>query len=155
MKFPSRKVFSRGSLQKSLALQPVYLGASVSPDYIRLLILEIPGNDDNHVTLSDPDPLLHLAWYAGHPGNAVDAPHLYAIGAKQAFHMTEYLSILFAGETNSSNYSSFFFPPLTTFIQLITSIIITDIRLMISSRSLCLEQPKHLSCALALKTTLK
>jgi hypothetical protein len=121
MKFPSRKVFSRGSLQKSLALQPVYLGASVSPDYIRLLILEIPGNDDNHVTLSDPDPLLHLAWYAGHPGNAVDAPHLYAIGAKQAFHMTEYLSILFAGETNSSDYSSFFFPPLTTFIQLITS----------------------------------
>ncbi len=69
--------------------------------------------------------------------------------------MTEYLSILFAGETNSSNYSSFFFPPLTTFIQLITSIIIMDIRLMISSRSLCLEQPKHLSCALALKTTLK
>jgi hypothetical protein len=121
MKFPSRKVFSRGSLQKSLALQPVYLGTGVSPDYIRLLILEIPRNDDNHVTLSDPDPLLHLAWYAGHPGNAVDAPHLYAIGAKQAFHMTEYLSILFAGETNSSDYSSFFFPPLTTFIQLITS----------------------------------
>jgi hypothetical protein len=155
MKFPSRKVFSRGSLQKSLALQPVYLGASVSPDYIRLLILEIPGNDDNHVTLSDPDPLLHLAWYAGHPGNAVDAPHLYAIGAKQAFHMTEYLSILFAGETNSSDYSSFFFPPLTTFIQLITSNNNYGHKINDIFEAPCLEQPKHLSCALALKTTLK
>jgi hypothetical protein len=121
MEFPSRKIFSRGSLQESLSLQPVYLGTGVSPDYISLLILEIPGYDDNYVTLSDPDPLLHLAGYAGHPGNAVDAPHLYAIGAKQALHMTEYLSILFAGEADSGNYSSFFFPPLITFIQLITS----------------------------------
>jgi len=35
--------------------------------------------------------------------------------------MTEYFSILFAGETDSGNYSSFFFPATTSIIQLITS----------------------------------
>ena len=69
--------------------------------------------------------------------------------------MTEYLSILFAGETNSSNYRSFFFPPLTTFIQLITSNNNYGHKINDIFEVLCLEQPKHLSCALALKTTLK
>jgi hypothetical protein len=117
----SRRFLSRSSFQKSLALQPVHLWARVSPDNICFIILDFPGNDNNHVTLSDPDPLLHLARYATHPGNAVDASHTNAIGSKQAFHMTEYFSILFAGETDSGNYSSFFFPATTSIIQLITS----------------------------------
>jgi hypothetical protein len=117
----SRRFPSRSSFQKSLALQPVHLGTGVSPDYIGLIILDFPGNDNNHITLSDPDPLLHLARNAAHPGNTIDASHFNAIGPKQAFHMTEYFSILFAGETNSGNYSSFFFPATTSIIQLITS----------------------------------
>ncbi len=35
--------------------------------------------------------------------------------------MPEYFSILFAGETDSGNYSSFFFPASISIIQLITS----------------------------------
>jgi hypothetical protein len=35
--------------------------------------------------------------------------------------MTEYLSILLAGETDSGYNSSFFFPSLSSIIQLITS----------------------------------
>jgi len=115
------KCLSRRSFQKSFALQPVYLGTGVSPDHIGLFILEFPGYDDDHIALSNPDPLLHLAGYAGHPGNAVYAPHLYAIGAKKAFYMTEYLSILFAGKADSGYYSSFFFPATRSVIQLITS----------------------------------
>jgi hypothetical protein len=109
------------SFQKSFALQPVHLGAGVSPDHICLLILDFPGDDYDHVALSDPYSLLHLAGYASHPGNAVYASHPDAIGAEKAFHMTEYLSILFAGEADSGNYSSFFFPATTSIIQLITS----------------------------------
>jgi hypothetical protein len=102
-------------------LQPIHLGAGISPDHISLLVLEFPWDDDDYVTFSDPDSLLHLARYASHPGNAVQASHLYAIGAEQAFHMTENLSILFAGETDSGDYSSFFFPAVISIIQLITS----------------------------------
>jgi hypothetical protein len=117
----SRRFPSRSSFQESLTLQPIDLGAGVSPDYICLIILDFPGNNNNYITLPDPDPLLHLARNAAHPGYAVDASHLNAIGSKQTFYMTEYFSILFAGETNSGNYSSFFFPAITSIIQLITS----------------------------------
>ena len=95
--------------------------AGVSPDHVSLLILELPRDDYDHVALSYPDPLLHLSRYAGHPGYAVNAPDLDAIGAKQAFYMTEYLSILFAGETDPGNDCAFFLPTTTSIIQLITS----------------------------------
>ncbi|MCX6674629.1 MAG: hypothetical protein NTY37_12730, partial [Methanothrix sp.] len=75
----------------------------------------------------------------------------YAIGSKQTFHMTEYFSILFAGETNSGNYSSFFFPATTSIIQLITSnnyYGIFGVALAPSGQSIFLF-------ALLLKTTLK
>jgi hypothetical protein len=70
--------------------------------------------------------------------------------------MTEYFSILFAGETNSGNYSTFFFPATTSIIQLITSnnnygpkiYGIFGVTLAPSSRSIFLF-------ALALKTTFK
>jgi hypothetical protein len=70
--------------------------------------------------------------------------------------MTEYFSILFAGETNSGNYSPFFFPATTSIIQLITSNNnygpethgIFGAALAPSSQSIFLF-------ALALKTTLK
>jgi len=96
------------------------LGTGISPDHIRLLILELPGDDYDHVTLSDPDPLLHLSRYAGHPGNAIYASDLDAIGAKQAFYVTEYLSILFTREADPGYYCSFL-PAITTIVQLITS----------------------------------
>jgi hypothetical protein len=130
------KRLSSRSFQESFALQPVHLGSGVSPDHICLLILEFPWNDYDYVTLSNPDPLLHLAGYAGHPCDAVYAPHPYAIGAEKAFYMTEYLSILFAGEADSGNYSSFFFPATTSVIQLITSIIKYGHKIMIYSRYL-------------------
>ena len=101
-------------------MQPVHLGAGVSPDNIGLLILKLPGDDYDHVALSDPDPLLHLSRYAGHPGYAVYASDLYAIGAKKAFYMTEYLPILFTREADPGYYRSFL-PTMITIIQLITS----------------------------------
>jgi hypothetical protein len=97
------------------------LGPCVSPDHISFLILKIPGNDYDYIALSDPDSFLHFARDTGHSGYAVDTSYLYAVGSEQAFYMTKYLSILFAGETNSSYYSSFFLPSTTSIKQLITS----------------------------------
>ena len=111
----------RSALQEPFALQPVHLGTSISPDYIRLLVLEVPGNNYDHIAFSDPYSLLHLAGYAGHPGYAVDASDPYAIGSKQAFNVTEYLSILFAREADPCYYGPFFLPSTTSIIQLITS----------------------------------
>jgi hypothetical protein len=69
--------------------------------------------------------------------------------------MPEYLSILFAGETNSGYYSSFFFPAMTSVIQLITSNNNYGPKTNGIFGAACPEQPKYLSFALALKTTLK
>jgi hypothetical protein len=69
--------------------------------------------------------------------------------------MTEYFSILFAGETNSGNYSSFFFPAMTSIVQLITSNNNYGPKTNGIIGVACPEQPKYLSFALALKTTLK
>jgi hypothetical protein len=54
-------------MQKLLAeivvlLEPVYLGFDVPVDDIALLILETPGDDDQEVTFTYPEPLLNLAF---------------------------------------------------------------------------------------------
>jgi hypothetical protein len=69
--------------------------------------------------------------------------------------MTEYLSILFAGEADSGNYSSFFFPATRSIIQLITSNNqyghkINDIR-----QAALLTCSQSIFLAPSLKTTLK
>jgi hypothetical protein len=49
-------------------------------------VLELPGDDD-HVTLTDPDPLFDLSRYPAHSGHAVCALHYDVVGAEHAGHV--------------------------------------------------------------------
>jgi len=48
-------------LEIFVAAEPVYLGRCVSINDIALLILEIPGNNDQDIAFTNPNPLLDFA----------------------------------------------------------------------------------------------
>ncbi len=125
---------SCSAFEESLALQPVHLGSGVSPDHIRLFVLELPGNDYDHIALSNPDSLLHLAGYAGHAGYAIQASDFNPVGSQQALYVTKYLSILFAGEADPGYYGPFFLIP--RLLYSVSPQIVMDIRSMESSGTL-------------------
>ena len=82
-------------------LQVICLRPSISPYDVGLLVLKIPGNDDDDIVFPDPDPFLHLAGYPRHPLFAVVASHLQPVPAEAGLHGPENLSIMRSRKADS------------------------------------------------------
>ena len=49
--------------EDALAVKYLYLVLCVTPQHVSAAVLEIPGGNQDHVTILDPGPPLHLATY--------------------------------------------------------------------------------------------
>jgi len=81
-------------LDVSLLAQLVCLLFLVAPRDVRLLVLPVPGLDEDDVVLADPDALLHLPRDPRRPRHAVHAPYLDPVRAEHVLNDGEDLVLL-------------------------------------------------------------
>ena len=83
-------------LNEALSLKVIYLRTCVPPDDIRLLVLDLPRDYYDDISLSYPEPFLHFSWDSDYSSDAIQILDLYPIGPKEALYVAEDLPILFA-----------------------------------------------------------
>jgi len=73
--------------------QPLHLRTGVPVGNIALVVLEAPGDDDEDISLTNPDLLLDLSLDPSHPGYPVKAPHPDMVCAHHEFGTGKYLAV--------------------------------------------------------------
>ncbi len=86
-------------------LQPVYLGFCIAVHDITFLILEGPGDDDEHIPFPDPDLLLDLSLDPAQPGHPVNAADPDMVRSHHQFGDAKHLPVSFLGEADPDDLS--------------------------------------------------
>ena len=74
-------------------LEPIDLGLDITVDDIALLILETPGNNNQEIAFTDPEPLLDLTLDPTGARHTVLASDTYMVCPEHQVGSAEYLSI--------------------------------------------------------------
>ena len=69
-------------IEMTVPLQPVDLRAGVAVVDVALFVLEAPGNDDQEIPFTDPQPFLDLSLDPAQTGDPVSAPDRDMVGTK-------------------------------------------------------------------------
>lgn len=78
--------------------EPFHLRAGIPVHDIAFLVLEIPRDHDEDVTLPDPDFLLDLSLDPAHPGDTVIATDTDMVCPHHQFGTPEHLPVAFLGQ---------------------------------------------------------
>jgi hypothetical protein len=77
--------------------EPFDLRTGIPVDDIALLVLEIPRDDDQDITFTDPDFLFDLPFDPSHPGDTIKTPDADMVGTHHQFGTPEHLTVTFLG----------------------------------------------------------
>jgi hypothetical protein len=84
-------------LQIIISPEPFDLRAGIPVDNIALFILEVPWDDNENITLTDPDFLFYLPFNPSHPGDTIKTPDADMVGTHHQFGTSEHLAVAFLG----------------------------------------------------------
>jgi hypothetical protein len=80
--------------------QPVSLWRKISPDNIRLFILNAPGPNDNDVAHTEPHSPFHLAWNSPHAGFSILRTNRDSAAAEHLFNRSKDFILVFSGQSH-------------------------------------------------------
>jgi hypothetical protein len=84
-------------LQIIISPEPFNLRAGIPVDNIALFILEVPWDDNENITLPDPDFLFDLPFDPSQPGDTVKTPDADMVGTHHQFSTPKHLAVAFLG----------------------------------------------------------
>lgn len=87
--------------------EPVHLRSGVPVDDVALIVLKRPGDDDQDVTLADPDLLLDLALDPPSPGHPVLPPNADMVGSHHHLGSSKDLTIPFLRQPGPDDLLTF------------------------------------------------
>jgi hypothetical protein len=93
-----QKKSARSSLNISFPSQPVGLWWKISPDNIRLFILNAPGPNNDDVAHTEPYSSFHLTWNSPHAGFSILRANGDSAPAEHFLHRSKDLILVFSGQ---------------------------------------------------------
>ncbi len=88
----------------AVALQPFHLGPGIPVKNITLFVLETPRDDDQEVSLPDPEAFLDLPLDPSQPGNPVRAADRDMIGPEHRFRTGELFLVSLLWQPYADNF---------------------------------------------------
>ena len=80
--------------------QPVRLRREISPDDVRLFVLNAPGPNDNDVAHAEPYSSFHLTWNSPHAGFSILRANGDSASAEHFFHRSKDFILMFSGQSH-------------------------------------------------------
>ena len=91
-------MIGKKDLKIIIAPEPLDLWTGVTVNDIAFFILEVPGDDNEDITFTDPDFLFDLSLDSAHPGHTIKTTDPDMVCTHHQFSVPEHLPVSFLGQ---------------------------------------------------------